>query len=251
MYITKTELVWPGKYNDDGSLREMQRVSLPFQVIETVNESRATRESQKVTSMGLFDVYEGREGDTFEAGWRNKVIWGDNLLVMGSLLDRFGGRVDLVYIDPPFLTGADFSYIAPVGEGGLSIEKEASVIEEKAYRDTWGQGIDSYLAMLAPRIQSIWQLLRDGGNMFLHIGPSISHNVRSLCDDILGAETFRSGSSRRRSLARPSPRQARRCIRGHGDVNSDDQNPVWTGCRTTFYSPKSRLPPGRPKSSPA
>jgi adenine-specific DNA-methyltransferase len=190
--INKTELVWPGKYNDDGSLREMQRVNLPFQVIETVNESRATRESQKVTSMGLFDLYEGREGDTFEAGWRNKVIWGDNLLVMGSLLDKFGGRVDLVYIDPPFLTGADFSYIAPVGEGGLSIEKEASVIEEKAYRDTWGQGIDSYLAMLAPRIQSIWQLLRDGGNMFLHIGPSISHNVRSLCDDILGTETFRS-----------------------------------------------------------
>jgi hypothetical protein len=71
----------------------------------------------------LYPVYEGREGDTFEAGWRNKVIWGDNLLVIGSLLEKFGGRVDLVYIDPPFLTGADFSYIAPVGEGDLTIER--------------------------------------------------------------------------------------------------------------------------------
>ena len=165
--ITKTELVWPGKYNEDGTLTELQRVTLPFQVIETVNESRATREVQKTTSLGLFDVYEGKEGDTFAAGWRNKLIWGDNLLVMGSLRERFAGEVDLVYIDPPFLTGADFSHVAPIGDGGLSIDKQASVIEEKVYRDTWGQGLESYVRMLAPRILLIWDLLRDGGNLFL------------------------------------------------------------------------------------
>lgn len=93
--ITRTELVWPGKYNEDGSRREVPRVSLPFQVIETVNVSRATREAQKEKSLGLFDVYEGKEGDTYEAGWRNKLIWGDNLLVMGSLLEKFAGKVDL------------------------------------------------------------------------------------------------------------------------------------------------------------
>ena len=91
--ITKTELVWPGKYNEDGTRKEVPRVSLPFQVIETVNESRATREAQKEKSLGLFDVYEGKEGDTFEAGWRNKLIWGDNLLVMGSLLEKFAGKI--------------------------------------------------------------------------------------------------------------------------------------------------------------
>lgn len=112
--ITKTELVWPGKYNEDGTLKEVSRVSLPFQVIETVNESRATREAQKTTSLGLFDVYEGTEGDTFEAGWKNKLIWGDNLLVMGSLLEKFAGKIDLIYIDPPFATGADFSFRAYV-----------------------------------------------------------------------------------------------------------------------------------------
>jgi hypothetical protein len=81
--ITKTELVWPGKYNEDGSLGEVSRVSLPFQIIETVHESRATREAKKGQTMSLFDTYEGREGDTFEAGWRNKLIWGDNLLMRG------------------------------------------------------------------------------------------------------------------------------------------------------------------------
>ena len=75
--VTKTELVWPGKYNEDGTLREVPRVSLPFQVIETVNESRATREA-KVTRGGgsLFDYWEGSEGDTFEDGWKNKLILG-------------------------------------------------------------------------------------------------------------------------------------------------------------------------------
>ncbi len=135
--ITKTELVWPGKYNEDGTLKEVPRVSLPFQVIETVNESRATREVKKGgVQGGLFDVYEGKEGDTFEAGWRNKLIWGDNLLVMGSLLEKFAGKIDLIYIDPPFATGADFSFTAPVGETGEQVFKEQSVIEEKAYRDT-------------------------------------------------------------------------------------------------------------------
>lgn len=95
MRVTKTELVWPGKYNDDGTLKEVPRVNLPFQVIETVNESRATSEAQKSKGFGLFDVYEGKEGDTFEDGWRNKLIWGDNLLVMGSLLEKFAGKRDI------------------------------------------------------------------------------------------------------------------------------------------------------------
>ena len=148
--ITKTELVWPGKYNDDGTRKEVPRVSLPFQVIETVNESRATREAKKGAPQGtLFDVYEGKEGDTFEAGWRNKLIWGDNLLVMGSLLEKFAGKIDLIYIDPPFATGADFSFRALVGDE--EVTKEASLLEERAYRDTWGHGIESFVQMLFDR----------------------------------------------------------------------------------------------------
>src|SRR5437667_7061181 len=140
--ITKTELVWPGKYNEDGTRKEVPRVSLPFQVIETINESRATREASKLPrQQSLFDIYEGKEGDTFEEGWRNKLIWGDNLLVMGSLLEKFAGKIDLIYIDPPFATGADFSFKAAVGDSNLELAKAQSAIEEKVYRDTWGDGI--------------------------------------------------------------------------------------------------------------
>ena len=146
--VTKTELFWPGKYSDDGTLKEMPRVSLPFQVIETVNESRATRDANKEPKQqSLFDVYEGTEGDTFEEGWKNKLIWGDNLLVMSSLLQKFAGKIDLIYIDPPFATGTDFSLTAPIGEAEDSVFKEQSIIEEKVYRDTWGGGTDSYLTM--------------------------------------------------------------------------------------------------------
>jgi len=96
--VTKTELVWPGKYNEDGTLREVPHVHLPFQVIERVNESRATREAKKSgLQTNLFEAYAGTEGNTFEDGWRNKLIWGDNLLVMASLLEKFAGKVDLIY----------------------------------------------------------------------------------------------------------------------------------------------------------
>jgi len=64
----------------------------------------------------LFDIWEHKEGDSFEAGWQNKLIWGDNLLVMESLLEQFAGKMDLVYIDPPFATGSDFSFVAPLGD---------------------------------------------------------------------------------------------------------------------------------------
>jgi len=145
--INKVELVWPGKYNEDGTLKEVPRVNLPFQVIETVNESRATREAaKKPENLSLFDVYEGKEGDTFEEGWKNKLIWGDNLLVMSSLLEKFAGKIDLIYIDPPFATGADFSFTSSVGEEKVQTVKEQSAIEEKAYRDTWDKGLLPTLA---------------------------------------------------------------------------------------------------------
>ncbi|HPD39902.1 MAG TPA: hypothetical protein PK411_16265, partial [Mesotoga infera] len=82
--VNKVELVWPGKYNEDGTLKKVPRVDLPFQVIETINQSRATREAKKKGSQQtLFEVWKGNEGETFEDGWKNKLIWGDNLLVMG------------------------------------------------------------------------------------------------------------------------------------------------------------------------
>jgi len=189
--ITKAELVWPGKYNEDGTLTEVPRVNLPFQVIETVNESRASRETKKNKGEMLFDVYEGKEGDTFEKGWKNKLIWGDNLLVMGSLLGKFAGKIDLIYIDPPFATGADFSFTTEIGEKGVELEKEQSAIEEKAYRDTWGQGMDSYLAMMSCRLSILRDLLSDTGSLYLHVDWHAGHYLKCLLDEVFGQERFR------------------------------------------------------------
>ncbi len=126
-----TELIWDGKYDTNGRKTAPLRISLPFQTVETVNES--AQERQK--ALDLFS--EGSETE-----WRNRLIWGDKKYVLPSLLPEFAGKVNLIYIDPPFNTGADFSYTATVpddpGEetGGASFVKEASVIEQKAYRDT-------------------------------------------------------------------------------------------------------------------
>ncbi|MCC7433415.1 MAG: site-specific DNA-methyltransferase [Methanoregulaceae archaeon] len=188
--LTKTELVWPGKYNEDGTLKEVPRVSLPFQVIETVNESRATRQVAQTTGASLFNTYEGKEGDSFEAGWKNKLIWGDNALVMGSLLAKFAGKLNLVYIDPPFATGSDFSFTAPIGESGEEAHKEASAIEEKAYRDTWGAGTESYLRMISDRLRLIHDLLSPSGAMFLHCDWHVGHLLRAAADEVFGPANF-------------------------------------------------------------
>ncbi len=187
MNITKTELVWPGKYNEDGSRREVPRVHLPFQVIESVNESRAMREEKKKpANQDLFDYASCEEGNTFEDGWKNKLIWGDNLLVMSSLLAQFEGKIDLIYIDPPFSTGADFSVQCPVGEAGEEISKEQTIIEEKAYRDTWGRGIDSYVTMIYERLVLMRKLLAEHGSIYVHMGVQVNHYVRLILEDIFG-----------------------------------------------------------------
>lgn len=194
--VTRTELVWPGKYDECGRLREAPRVSLPFQVIERVNESRASREAEKAkTNLSLFDVYEGKEGETFEDGWRNKLIWGDNQLVMSSLLEKFAGKVDLIYIDPPFATGADFTFSTLIGESGHEVTKDQSAIEEKAYRDTWarygpGRELDSYLEMISPRLSLMRDLLSDRGSLFLHVDYRAAAALRFVLDSVFGTDSF-------------------------------------------------------------
>lgn len=188
--ITRTELVWPGKYNEDGTRKEVPRAKLPFQVIERVNESRATREAKKAAGPSLFETYAGNEGDTFESGWHNKLIWGDNLLVMGSLLEKFAGKIDLIYIDPPFATGTDFSFTAEVGDAGIEIQKEQSLMEERAYRDTWGKGNVSYVQMMSDRIRIMRDLLKASGTIFVHIDWRVAHWMRCVLDGVFGGDNF-------------------------------------------------------------
>ena len=101
--VTRTELIWEGKYDAAGRRIAPVRVALPFQTIETVNESAADRRQ----TMELF-------AQNRQAEWRNRLIWGDKKYVLPSLLAEFAGKVNLMYYDPPFDTGADFSFTATV-----------------------------------------------------------------------------------------------------------------------------------------
>jgi len=189
--VTKTELVWPGKYDKDGQRKEIDRVNLPFQVIETINETRATREAaKKPLQKGLFDVWEAKEGDTFEEGWKNKLIWGDNKYVMSSLLEKFAGKIDLIYIDPPFATGVDFSFKAVVGDSDQKLVKEQSIIEEKAYRDTWAYGFESYIQMICERLILMRDLLSDHGAIYVHLAHHVGQYVKIILDELFGQSCF-------------------------------------------------------------
>jgi DNA modification methylase len=154
------------------------------------SESRATREVEKERNPTLFDVWQGDSAETFEEGWRNKLIWGDNKLVMSSLLDQFAGKIDLIYIDPPFATGADFSVTVDVGEKGDELYKEPSLVEEKVYRDTWGAGLQSYLQMMHDRVSMMRDLLSPEGSFFLHCDWHVGHALKVMCDEIFGADRF-------------------------------------------------------------
>jgi adenine-specific DNA-methyltransferase len=166
MDITKTELVWPGKYLKDGVLAETPPVKLPFHVVEAFGHSSATG----------------------EPGWQNKLIWGDNLLVMGSLLEEFAGKIDLIYIDPPFATGGDFSFTSAIGDA--QVTRRASAVEEHAYRDTWKLGTGTYLAMMAARLRLIRELLSPTGSLFLHCDWHVGHFLRAIGDEVFGPENF-------------------------------------------------------------
>lgn len=185
--INKTELVWPGKYNADGSPKDVPRVNLPFQIIETINENQSAREGTKNSAQAtLFDIYTGEEGDGFDDGWKNKLIWGDNLQVMSSLLDKFAGRIDVIYIDPPFGTGSDFTFSTAVGESRGDISRGRTIVEEKAYRDTWGKGKDSWFDMIYDRLRLIKELLSDHGTFYLHLDWYLGHHMKPVIDEVFG-----------------------------------------------------------------
>lgn len=181
----------------DGKPTEVERLSLPFQTVETINQSRATRDRDSGSLLA------GHGGKPEQAP--NQLIWGDNKVVMASLLNEYAGSVDLVYIDPPFDTGTDFSYQVSVGDS--SVEKKPSILEEHAYRDTWAGGQESYLSMMFERIILIHGLLSERGSLYLHCAPNVSHPLKLICDEVFGRENFRNEISWKRSSGKNDPRR--------------------------------------------
>ena len=192
----KTELVWEGKYDEYGNRRvvDIAGCAMPMQKIETIDEPRS-----RAAAEGQIELFEktrarireesgqyagkpnGRNGD-----FRNRLIWGDNKPVMASLLSEFKGKIDLIYIDPPFDVGADFTMDVPIGDGKETVFKDQSVLELVAFNDMWGKGTDSYLHMMFERLTLMKELLTEKGSIYVHCDWRMNSFLRIVLNDAFG-----------------------------------------------------------------
>ncbi|MES2301053.1 MAG: site-specific DNA-methyltransferase [Pseudomonadota bacterium] len=178
----EAELIWPGKTS------EVTNVVLPFQSIEQIDEPRAESGAQ------VADLFQIGAGGRQGGGWSNKLIWGDNKLVLASLkggplrreIEAAGG-LKLVYIDPPFDVGDDFSFDVEVGGDDL-VTRQPSTIETIAYNDTWGRGTDSYAAMIYERLLLIQQLMAPNSTIFVHCDWHVNHVLKSILAELFGLD---------------------------------------------------------------
>lgn len=128
-----------------------------------------------------------RYGEDFN-GWINKIFWGDNLQVMSHMLKEYRGKVDLIYIDPPFDSKADYKKKITVRGLGAA-ESDSTTFEEKQYGDIWTN--DEYLQFMYERLTVLYHLLSDKGAIYIHCDWHKSAQLRCLCDPIFGPENFR------------------------------------------------------------
>ena len=207
----EVELVWNGKTN------EVCNIVLPFQTIEQVDEPRAEKPSSDNMQLGLFDT-RGRQ----RKGWTNKLIWGDNKLVLSSLKNgplreeiEAQGGLKLIYIDPPFDVGADFSMDIEIGEETFT--KDPNILEEIAYRDTWGQGADSFIAMIYERLMLMRDLLAEDGSIYVHCDWRVNGYFRLVLEEIFGKDRFINDICWKRS------------------VNTSSIGKIWKRAQDTIY----------------
>jgi adenine-specific DNA-methyltransferase len=187
----EVELVWNGKTS------EVCNIVLPFQVVEQVDEPRAEKPEdakRKDKEQALLFSLDQRGRQL--KGWTNKLIWGDNKLILSSLkngplreeIEKQGG-LKLIYIDPPFDVGADFSMDIEIG--GDTFTKKPNILEEIAYRDTWGKGADSFIAMIYERLVLMRDLLAEDGSIYVHCDWRVTGFIRCVLDDVFGPTLFR------------------------------------------------------------
>ena len=177
----EVELVWNGK------TREVCTAILPFQSLEHIDEPR--KEKRDDEELGL------DTGGRQVKGWTNKLIWGDNKLILASLkagalrrqIEDAGG-LKLIYIDPPFDVGADFSMDIEIG--GETFHKEPNLLEQIAYRDTWGRGADSFIAMIYERLILMRDLMHSDGSIYVHCDWRVNSFIKLAMDEVFGASDF-------------------------------------------------------------
>lgn len=206
------KLVWDTKPKRAPNPRDIE-----FQTAEIVIPNPKTVEGEldlplfTASQTGVTSLFPGQIAELPLGGYEidkskmNRLIWGDNLLAMQALLAQgYAARIDLIYIDPPFNSDADYSFQLTVE--GQQIDKEASIIERLAYTDTWEGGLDSYLDMLYPRLQLMKRLLSEKGSLYLHVDWHVSHYVRVMLDEVFGSENLQNEIIWQRTSARSDAR---------------------------------------------
>ena len=205
------QLVWRGKDEQDTSDLTVQAPPLYIQekvhpkvlVDDLLRRTEAGREQQE-GQLDLFADFNGLEGDEaaktefyqHDANWTNRMILGDSLQVMASLAEREGlrGKVQCIYIDPPYGIKFNSNFQWSTTSRGVRDGNTAHITREpeqvRAFRDTWRDGVHSYLSYLRDRLEVTRDLLADSGSVFVQIGEENIHRVRVLMDEVFGAENF-------------------------------------------------------------
>ena len=168
------------------------------QILEQLESNQRVTLQTRELVIPSKDVSQGdlfrSDGNKADIGNPNRLIYGDNLLAMAALLAGDGetaslrGLVDLIYIDPPFDSKAD--YRTKIAVPGATIEQRPTVIEQFAYSDTWSDGTASYLAMITPRLVLMRELLSDSGSIYVHLDWHVGHYVKMVLDELFGRKSF-------------------------------------------------------------
>ncbi|MDR5638094.1 DNA methyltransferase [Thermosynechococcus sp. PP42] len=198
------QLVWAGKAEHTSfevptvSLHVHERID-PRTIIEAVRKKNG---QQEPVQLGLFEVerqeplHKVVEFYQHKHDWSNRLIAGDSLLVMNSLLEKEGmaGKVQMIYIDPPYGIRYGSNFQPFVNKRDVKDGKDEDLTSEpeqiRAFRDTWELGIHSYLTYLRDRLLLARELLTESGSIFVQISDENVHHVRELMDEVFGAGNF-------------------------------------------------------------
>ena len=178
IYYNMVKLNWNNKIQPD-LIKLINQKRKPLKTVETII---STINEKVKTNGNLSDRLTNDD-------WYNLLIWGDNISVMSSLLKECAGKINLIYIDPPFATGGDFNLKVHIGEESNS--KKYTSLNQKAYSDNWREGLDYYLNFMYERLFLMRELLSDTGSIYVHLDWHVGHYIKVIMDELFGADNFR------------------------------------------------------------
>ena len=173
-----------------------------------------------------------------QSGWINKIFWGDNLQVMSHLLKEFRGKVDLIYIDPPFDSKVD--YKKRITLRGQTVTSDGTSFEEKQYGDIWTN--DEYLQFMYERLILMRELLSDTGSLYVHCDYSVTSYIKVILDEVFGVDNFRNEIIWQGAIGDTSAKN-RKFIKSHDTIwfYSKTSDTVWNDVFQAFSETSEKI----------